>query len=179
MRLKDRKGLRCVAYFLRYPGQEFPAHDLVSVAERGSNGSAVTGEPASALNHSDTIARDLGDAGIVLDATAKAQYKHRLEDLREELEVAEQHNDLGQVAKTRYEIEFINDQMAASIGLHGRDRKIASHAERSRVAATKSIKSALNLIREADADLARHLAVSIKTGYFCGYIPTSTVNWRL
>ena len=101
------------------------------------------------------------------------------EDLREELELAEQHNDLGRVAKSRYEIEFINDQMAASIGLHGRDRKFASHAERSRIAATKSIKSALNLIREADAELARHLAISIKTGYFCAYVPSSPVNWRL
>ena len=101
------------------------------------------------------------------------------EDLREELELVKQRNDLGQIAKTRYEIEFINDQMAASIGLQGRDRKIASHAERSRVAATKSIKSALNLIREADAELARHLALSIKTGYFCAYVPTSPVNWRL
>jgi hypothetical protein len=177
--LKDRKGLRCLAYLLRYPGQEFPAQALVSATEPGRNGSAVTRETAGDLNHAHTIARDLGDAGVALDATAKAQYKRRLEDLREELEVAEQRNDLGRVAKTRYEIEFINDQVASSIGLHGRDRKIASHAERSRIAATKSIKSALNLIREADAELARHLALSIKTGYFCAYLPTSPVNWRL
>jgi hypothetical protein len=115
VRLKDRKGLRCIARLLRHPGQEFPAQALVSATEPGRNGSAVTRATASELHHADTIARDLGDAGVALDATAKTQYKRRLEDLREELEVAEQHNDLGQMAKTRYEVEFINNQMAASI----------------------------------------------------------------
>jgi tetratricopeptide (TPR) repeat protein len=179
LRLKDRKGLRCIAYLLRYPGQEFAAQDLVSATQLGCNGSATTGETAGELHHSIYIGRDLGDAGVALDAMAREQNKHRLEDLREQLELAEQCNDLGRVAKTRYEIEFINDQMAALVGLHGRDRKSAAHAERARVAATKSIKSALNLIREADAELARHLALSIKTGYFCGYLPNSPVNWRL
>ena len=177
--LKDRKGLRCVAYLLRHPGQEFPAQELVSAAQPAGNGCTATYELADSLNQVDTIARNLGDNGAALDATAKAQYRHRLDDLREELELAERRNDLGQAARTRFEIEFITDQLTASIGLHGRDRKIASHAERARVAATKSIKSALNQIREADTELARHLALSIKTGYFCGYLPKSPVNWRL
>jgi non-specific serine/threonine protein kinase len=179
LRLKDRKGLRCIAYLLRHPGQQFPAQELVAAVEPAHNGSSAIRQGVNQTHHADTVARDLGDAGVALDARAKAQYKRRLEDLREELELAKQRNDLGQTAKTRYEIEFINDQMAASIGLHGRDRKAASHAERSRIAVTKSIKSALNLIRDADAELARHLALSIKTGYFCGYLPSSPVNWRL
>ncbi len=179
LRLKDKKGLRYIAYLLHHAGHEIAAQELVSAMEPGSNGSLPTRASARGRNHEHTIARDLGDAGVALDATAKAQYKRRLEDLREELELAEQHNDLGQVAKTRYEIEFINDQVAASIGLHGRDRKSASHAERSRLAVTKSIRSALNSIRTADAELGRHLSLSIKTGYFCAYVPNSLVNWRL
>ena len=79
------------------------------------------------------------------------------EDLREELEQADQFNDLGRAARTRDEMGFIEAQLAAAVGLGGRDRKTASHAERARVMVTKSIKSALNRIRQADPELGRRL----------------------
>jgi hypothetical protein len=175
-RLKNRNGLRIIACLLRHPGQQFRAQDLMSISRGGSlvnrNGD---NEPAHAL----TIARDLGDAGPALDETATAQYKRRLEDLREALTAAEQDNDTGGVTKIRHEVEFLEDQIAGSVGLRGRDRKSASHADRARLAVTKSIKSALNLIRVTDAELGRHLALSIKTGHLCAYFPVSPVNWRL
>ncbi len=64
-------------------------------------------------------------------------------------------------------MEFIQAQVAAAVGLGGRDRKSASHAERTRLAVTKAIKAALGRIRHADPELGRHLSVSIQTGYFC------------
>jgi predicted ATPase len=68
---------------------------------------------------------------------------------------------------------------AGSVGLRGQDRKSSSHADRARLAVTKSIKSALNLIRATDAELGRHLALSIKTGHLCAYFPVSPVKWHL
>jgi non-specific serine/threonine protein kinase len=114
-----------------------------------------------------------------LDATAKAQYKHRLEDLRGELELAEHGNDIGRAEKARAEIHFIQGEVAAAAGLGGRDRKASSHAERARLAVTKAIKAALSLIRGIDPELGRHLSVSIRTGYFCSYLPGQPITWQL
>ena len=44
---------------------------------------------------------DLGDAGALLDATAKAAYQTRLEELRAELEEAEGFNDPARATKAR------------------------------------------------------------------------------
>jgi hypothetical protein len=63
--------------------------------------------------------------------------------------------------------------------LGGRARKTASHAERARLAVTKTIKAALVKIRRADPELGRHLTSSIRTGNFCVYLPQQTIEWLL
>jgi hypothetical protein len=107
----------------------------------------------------------------VLDAKAKAQCKRRLKDLRQELEEAEQFNDLDRAAKAQHEVNAITRQLASAIGLAGRDRKTCSQAERARSAVTKRIKRAIRKIDEAIPSLGRHLSARIKAGYFCSYNP--------
>jgi non-specific serine/threonine protein kinase len=111
------------------------------------------------------------DQGPSLDRQAKAAYQHRVHDLRAELEDAERNNDLGGAAKARAEMELIADQLAAAVGLGGRDRPVGADAERARLTVTKVIKAALEKIRANQPELARYLAASIKTGYFCGFTP--------
>jgi len=107
--------------------------------------------------------------GPSLDGQAKAEYTRRLDDLRDELAEAERNNDLDRAAKARAEMEFIAEQLAAAVGLGGRDRPVGADAERARLAVTKGIKTALEKIRANHPELARYLAASIKTGYFCSY----------
>jgi tetratricopeptide (TPR) repeat protein len=178
-RLRETKGLHYIAYLLRHPGQEFPVQDLVSAMELGISVSERANRIAAEDHRAHTIAGNLGDAGIVLDSKAKEQYRRRLEDLREELESAEWLNDLGRAAKARVEIEFLDHQLAAAVGLRGRNRKTVSHLERARVMVTKTVKSAVRRIRQADPELGRHLGLSIRTGYFCTYIPRDPINWQL
>ena len=73
---------------------------------------------------------DLGDAGVLLDATAKAAYQARLGELRAEVEEAEGFNDPVRAARAREEMEFLVGELARAVGLGGRDRRAASHAER-------------------------------------------------
>src|SRR5437660_11713994 len=75
---------------------------------------------------------DLGDAGPLLDAKAKADYRRRLRELGEELEEAGRLNDLGRKERLGEEIEVVTAELAAAIGRGGRDRKVGSHLERAR-----------------------------------------------
>ena len=180
-RLKHRKGFDYLVRLLQYPGREFAAADLTAAIDPGvAHNNAPTARSASEAHQANaTIARGLGDAGAARDATAKVQHRRRLEDLRAELEQAEQRNDLGRAEQAGAEIEFIQAEVIAAVGLGGRDRKSASHAERARLAVTKAIKAALNRIRDVNPGLGRHLSLSIQTGYFCAYRPKHSVTWKL
>ena len=153
-RLKDANGLHYIAHLLRHAGQEFHARDLALVDRKGEQGPT-----------------DLGSAGAVLDAEARSQYQRRLADLRDELGEAERFNDAGRTERAREEIEFLTHELAAAVGLGGRDREAASSTERARLMVTKSVKAVLRKIRERHPALGHHFASSIKTGHFCTYSP--------
>ena len=100
----------------------------------------------------------------ILDATAKADYRRRLKDLREELAEAERCSDVGRVERLRTEIEALTEQLAAAVGLGGRDRTALSATERARSTVTQCIKTAIKRIGERCPTLAGHLADRVKTG---------------
>jgi tetratricopeptide (TPR) repeat protein len=170
VRLRDAKGLRHLARLLADPGREFHALDLeaaegeaVQEAPAGPRGRARDGELA--------VRPDLGDAGALLDAQAKAAYQARLVELRAELEEAEDFNDPARATQARQEMDFLVGELARAVGLGGRDRRAASHAERARLNATRAIRAAVaNLARQNPA-LGRHLAATIRTGRYCSYTP--------
>jgi hypothetical protein len=114
---------------------------------------------------------DLGDAGALLDAEAKAAYRARLEELRAELEEAEGFNDPERAARARAEREFLTAELARAVGLGGRDRRAASHAERARLNATRAIRGAIANLARANPSLGRHLAATVRTGRYCSYVP--------
>jgi class 3 adenylate cyclase len=177
-RLRDVKGLHHIGQLLRHPGQHFDAREL---AAESAGPSPAVASAAAAQGGADGLAvSDLGDAGALLDGPAKAAYKRRIDDLRDELEEAERFNDPGRAAAARQEIEFITSQLSAAVGLGGRDRKVASSAERARLTVTKRIKDALARIREGHPALGTYLSARIKTGYLCAYLPDpdQPVSWE-
>jgi hypothetical protein len=117
------------------------------------------------------VRRDLGDAGALLDATAKAAYQTRLGELRAELAEAEACNDPVRAARARAELEFLVAELARAVGLGGRDRRAASHAERARLNVTRTIRAAVANLARANPSLGRHLAATIRTGRYCAYTP--------
>jgi hypothetical protein len=62
-------------------------------------------------------------------------------------------------------------ELAAAVGLGGRDRRAASDAERARLAVTQRVKAAIKRISGLHPGLGRHLGMSVKTGTFCVYTP--------
>jgi non-specific serine/threonine protein kinase len=111
------------------------------------------------------------DAGSVLDAKAKDQYKSRLEDLENDLEEATRHSDTGRAERARAEIDAIAGELASAVGLGGRDRKAASNVERARVNVQRRLRDAIERIAELDPGLGRYLSASIRTGTYCSFSP--------
>jgi tetratricopeptide (TPR) repeat protein len=176
-RLKDAKGLHYIAHLLSHPGEKFRVHDLVAVVEGPPEHANASARSLPKLE----ISGDLGDLGPILDDRAKASYRRRRQELREELDEAEDMNDAGRVQGARAELELFEQQLSAAIGLGGRDRKTSSHAERARVVVTRNIRATLVKIEEEHPPLGRHLNSAIKTGYLCTYLPASesTLVWKL
>ena len=162
-RLRDSKGLHYTAALLRQPGRELHSLELAGGPSDGK--AAHVG----------------GDAGPILDPQAKAQYRARLDELEEELREAEQWNDRERVSRVNEERELLAHELAAAVGLGGRDRKAASDSERARINVTRAIKAVLDRIAEHSPDLARHFEATLRTGTFCSYVPdpSSPLRWEL
>jgi non-specific serine/threonine protein kinase len=173
--LRDSKGLTYLGELLRSPAREFLALDLVRV------GKQHLGSEFQRVESGLAIAGDSGDAGPLLDSQAKAEYRRRLGDLREELDEAERSNDRANAAKAREEIDFLVSELARATGLRGCDRKAASAVERARQSVSIAIRTTLKKIAENSPALGRHLVATVKTGKFCAYTPDprSPSSWRV
>jgi hypothetical protein len=157
--LKSSRGLDCLAVLLRTSGHEFHVRELL--ARPHLTGGLYAGVPA-------------------LDAQAKAKYKCRINELRQDLNEADRFNDPQRKAAAQNELHAIVDYLASAVGLGGKDRKISSDAERARSAVTKCIRKAIQKIDHEIPSLGSHLTARIKTGYFCSYNPhpERPVNWK-
>jgi hypothetical protein len=164
-RFRHTLGLRYLAELLWHPGCPVRAIDLVAAGR------------ATAPRRPDpdvTVRGHLGDAGIAIDATARAEYKRRLAELTVELEDAERANDIGRIPGVRSEIDALTEQLASA----ARGRRVASHAERARVAVTKNLSAAIDRIARRHPALGGHLRVTVKRGYSCAYVPDPRVSIR-
>lgn len=147
LRFKHSKGFEYLRSLLDRPGQSLHVVAFAGVVER------------------------TGDAGVVLDERAKAEYALRLAELREQQSEAEHFGDHGRTARAASEIEALAQQLAAAVGLGGRDRRAASDVERLRINVQRRLKDAIERIERADASLGRYLARAVKTGIYCSYVP--------
>ncbi|HEY5869383.1 MAG TPA: ABC transporter C-terminal domain-containing protein, partial [Candidatus Tectomicrobia bacterium] len=159
----------------------------VEIVRAMNNLSAPLASPPSGTLRADQRAAQhlrvgrLGDAGPVLDAQAKTAYKRRLDELQADLAEAQRFHDAERAAKAQAEIDMLIAELAAAVGLGGRDRRAAAIAERARLNVTKAIKAALSKISDNHPALGHHLATSIKTGTFCAYTldPAHPQSWTL
>ncbi|MGH2717931.1 MAG: tetratricopeptide repeat protein, partial [Actinomycetota bacterium] len=167
-RLRDSKGIRYLAELIAHPQVERHALDLVDLVE---------GMPSEAgLDR-----RRLGDAGELLDATAKAAYRRRLEVLREDMDEAEALGDETRAWRIQAEIDALLAELSRAVGLGGRDRRAGGAAEKARINVTRAIRTAIARIEEVLPELGRQLDRDVRTGLFCSYQPAlaDPIDWVL
>jgi hypothetical protein len=152
-RVKTSRGIEMLAKLVAEPNRELHVLDLV--------GAELV---------------DAGDAGEVLDAEAKRAYKARILELRETLEEAEGWNNTARAERARDELEALEAELSRAAGLGGRDRRIGKAAERARINVQRRITDALRRIGEVNAELSRHLALAVKTGTYCSYVPDRVIR---
>lgn len=169
-RLRDRKGMRYLAMLLAHPGREFCALDMA--VDPGVR-------PLQPPARGRMLRQD--DLGPILDAEARASYRRRLAELRDELADAERLNDRGRRECAQAETDCIMRALATATALGGRDRRTGSDLERARVAVTLRIRDAVARITEHLPALGRYLAAHVETGRVLLYCLDSTraVRWRM
>jgi hypothetical protein len=152
-RLRSVRGLPMLARLVENPGQELHVLDLA--AEPDDEGGVL----------------DRGDAGEVIDATARGAYQQRIVDLRAEVEEADRFADIGRADRARRELDLLIQQLSSALGLGGRARRVGSAAERARITVQRRVREAIRKIAEHEPELARHLDWAIRTGTYCAYEP--------
>jgi class 3 adenylate cyclase len=167
-RVKDMKGLRYLIHLLGHPGHEFHVLDLI--------GEATSTAPAEGALRGAVRA-----SGPLLDAAAKAAYRRRLAELREDAAEAERFNDAGRTERARAEMDALTEQLASAVGLGGRDRSAGSGAERARTTVTHSLRTVIERIARQNPRLGDHLTRRVRTGTFCMYVPDPErpIDWTL
>lgn len=113
-RVRDVRGLRYIACLLRHPNERFHVRELAA---------SVVGVVPPLTTSGTGFRADWENATPILDSKSKAEYRARLSELRADLEEAERMNDRGRAERIRQEVEFVNDELCAAVGLSGRDRK--------------------------------------------------------
>jgi uncharacterized membrane protein len=176
-RLKNTKGLGYLAHLLCHPAVEFQVLDLAGgvAGQRGDDetNQFMHGLPRGEqdLEKAGIHIGNLGDAGEMLDEQARVAYRHRLSELRKELDEAKEVGNVERAEKAEQEIDALTSELSRAVGLGGRNRRAASASERARQSISKTIKSVVERIAQSDAALGDIFDRCIKTGTFCSYQP--------
>ncbi|MCC7541153.1 MAG: AAA family ATPase, partial [Deltaproteobacteria bacterium] len=147
--LKHSRAVEILDELVRNPGREVHVLDLGSV------------EAGQVI--------DAGDAGELLDATAKAAYRKRILEVRAELEQAAAWADTGRRDRLQTELELLTDELSRGVGLGGRERRAAGAVERARVNVQKRLRGVVRKIAEELPELGKHLEGALRTGTFVSY----------
>jgi pimeloyl-ACP methyl ester carboxylesterase len=172
--LRDSKGLRDLARLLAAPRHELHVLDLAA--------------PPTAATRTASSFRGTADAGMTIDSrptepiiddAARAAYKRRIAELKQDIDDAENVGDGEAGAKARQELDILVKELASAYGLGGRPRRTPDHVERARKAVTRRLRDVVARIDRAHPALGRHLDASVHTGVYCSYAPERDLVWTV
>jgi hypothetical protein len=165
VQLRDGKGPRYLAALLAAPGRE------IHVLQFGTAAAA----PASPGVHEGlSVGLPGGALDDAPDERARREYRARVDDLRSELDEAEQCADAGRAERLRGELDALIVQLAARFGGRAARR---GPAETARKAVTKVLRTQIGKLLDLHPALGRHLRDTVRLGTVCVYAPPTPVAW--
>ncbi|HTF21778.1 MAG TPA: hypothetical protein VK658_27050 [Chryseolinea sp.] len=150
--LPESKGLKDLARLIAAPAQAFHCVELL--------GTRMTQEGTH-----------------VFDESARRAYHKRIKELRQELSDAQENNDIAVLPSLQEEYETIVAHVTAAIDRKGRVRKISDSQDKARSAVTWRIRNAIQKINEVHPVLGKHLSATVRTGFYCSYVPDTPQHW--
>ena len=96
-------------------------------------------------------------------------FRRRIEELRAEIDDADECADIERAARGRRELDALLDELRRAAGLAGRARCFGNPAERARVSVRKAIMRAVDALRSVDPQLADALGGRVVTGVRCTF----------
>ena len=153
--MPDLKGFHDISALLATPEKDIHCTELM-----GSEGS-------------------MDENNFVIDGQARLAYKKHINELQQDIEEAEENNDIGKKEVLQKELDQMIDHLSKNLGLGKRPRKMKSPTERARAAVTLRIRSAVKRLTEHHPSLGKYLTNSIRTGVFCSYSPETPREWIL
>jgi pimeloyl-ACP methyl ester carboxylesterase len=171
--LRDSKGLRDLARLLAAPRHELHVLDLATPGAPTRTAPAIR----EALDAGLTVDSRLTEP--VIDDAARAAYKRRIAELRQDIDEAETVGDGEAGANARQELDVLVEHLTSAYGLGGKPRRTPDHVERARKTVTRRIRHAVARIDRAHPAFGRHLHASLHTGVYCSYAPERDLTWTI
>lgn len=166
--LRDGKGPGYLATLLAAPGRDVHVLEL-------AGGTAAPEASRAAASEGLAIGGD-GGCEAAPDADARRAYRARVEELRAEIDEADENCDRGRAERLREELDALTDQLAQAFAGRPRAR---GPAETARKAVTKVLRTQIARLLDVHPDLGEHLRASIRMGTFCSYAPAAPVGWSI
>ena len=157
--LPDAKGMRDLATIIGAHGADVHVRHLIDPQA----GTAVVGTGADP----------------VLDETAKAQYRRRLDELAEQIDEASELGHGTRADRLTEQRTALIRELAAATGFRGRDRRLGDETERARKTVGARLRDSLRRIDRVHPQAAAHLRAAVRIGTNCSYQPVEPTTWRM
>jgi len=165
---RNLKGFGYIAKLLTCPGKPVPMVELIASGD------------ANAM----ATLRTLATAHMpqsVLDDDARRNIKRRLEELKADIERAEQSDNFTEAEVLRNEFQRLCEHVKATTRPGGKSTRFSKSTDKMRARIANALKRAYEALRKAEMDeLAAHLETSIEAqdDYYI-YAPSPQVPWAL
>lgn len=156
------KGMRALRELLLQPHTAYHALSLTRVIER---------DTASGVEPNDLAIERVDDRAL-------QEYRARISELQDALEVADRRGDAARSDTLQNELDAVIEHVAETEGFGGRVARDPTAADRARVNITKHLKRTVERIAALDGTLGEHLRVSVSTGMYCAYEPAPDTEYR-
>jgi len=113
-----------------------------------------------------------------IDNKALSQYRQKITELKDDIEEAQEFNDIETESSLREALDFIQAEIYKNTSNSGKPKNINAAEKKVKDAVSRNIRNAISKLHAKYPELASHLTAHISTGKECTYSPDKKVHWK-